>query len=548
MEENRKRHCWECLRRRLVCDSTRPACKRCLTAGTVCSGYSGVKPARLKWLAPGRVTSRSRKSKKGSTPTAESESTHVFKLKKTVIDHPQYDNPFKVVATTKSDTTVDITVDTMTESLSFVTLPHFGTTPGIHVLIQASEYYNTCIYQDLQPINELGPNPYIYLLSPAHVQIGLSVPDHLRLGMVCMTLSHRINRTRDNDPLRNVLTQNFYRYRGIVIRSLNEDINVEHKRTSNLVIAGVITLLLADVQQGASPNWRFHLEGVQKLIALRGGLRTLAASKESETLLLTFYFLAALGSTTSPASDLLMTASHLAELDFMLDRFGNDISRSRLCPPAMFAEIVKINHLRMRAATATKVQQQQQQPTLDPDLDESNDHLSQEAYAILIRIHAFSPAQWAASKPSANHDWALIGKIYQAALVLYCISSLQSLAVLPPLDRLLLDRRRANARLLRTRLAEALASPRIKRFVLWPLVVLGVEAVDGDEGMRGFVEEQLGELSRHIGTYVPLMGKAVLKSFWAADGGDKTWDVCFDRPYAFSTQLAVEMSGILPVS
>lgn len=66
MTENPKRHCWECLHRSLVCDSTKPACNRCMTAGTFCPGYGPVKPIRLTWLTPGKVKSRSRR-RKGSS-------------------------------------------------------------------------------------------------------------------------------------------------------------------------------------------------------------------------------------------------------------------------------------------------------------------------------------------------------------------------------------------------------------------------------------------------------------------------------------------------
>jgi hypothetical protein len=72
------RQCWECQRRRLVCDAGQPFCRKCHTAGVVCPGYEDKKP--LKWITPGRVTSRTRrpkpkskqetapKKKKGSPP------------------------------------------------------------------------------------------------------------------------------------------------------------------------------------------------------------------------------------------------------------------------------------------------------------------------------------------------------------------------------------------------------------------------------------------------------------------------------------------------
>lgn len=66
MVEDRKRHCWECLRRSLVCDFTRPHCTRCSTSGIACPGYGKTEPRRLKWLPPGKVTSRRQKKPVGT--------------------------------------------------------------------------------------------------------------------------------------------------------------------------------------------------------------------------------------------------------------------------------------------------------------------------------------------------------------------------------------------------------------------------------------------------------------------------------------------------
>ena len=69
-----------------------------------------------------------------------------------------------------------------------------------------------------------------------------------------MTLSHQINRTR-NEPHSNALAEKFFRYRGLAIRSLSEDISVEYKRTADIVIAGIVTLLLADVSRFSLKHW-----------------------------------------------------------------------------------------------------------------------------------------------------------------------------------------------------------------------------------------------------------------------------------------------------
>lgn len=105
---------------------------------------------------------------------------------------------------------------------------------------------NTCIYRDLSTINEFGPHPSLYLLPLSQLHRVARCPHYLTLNFVCMTLTHRINRIRNSSPCHG-LVQDFYRYRSIALRALNEDIGASHKRTGDLVLAGVINLLLSDV-------------------------------------------------------------------------------------------------------------------------------------------------------------------------------------------------------------------------------------------------------------------------------------------------------------
>lgn len=57
-----------------------------------------------------------------------------------------------------------------------------------------------------------------------------------------------MNRIR-SDPCSNhrTLAERFYLYRGAAIRSLREHLDLEGHCTSDIVIAGVVALLLADV-------------------------------------------------------------------------------------------------------------------------------------------------------------------------------------------------------------------------------------------------------------------------------------------------------------
>lgn len=79
-------------------------------------------------------------------------------------------------------------------------------------------------------------------------------PDYLQFGMVCMILSHRINRTR-SDLQSKALAEKFYLYWGLAVRSLSEHLDVEDRRTGDMVIAGILTLLLADVSRYSMKQW-----------------------------------------------------------------------------------------------------------------------------------------------------------------------------------------------------------------------------------------------------------------------------------------------------
>ena len=217
-----------------------------------------------------------------------------------------------------------------------------------------------------------------------------------------------------------------------------------------------------------------------------------------------------------------------------MESYGGGVFTFLICPPPLFSEIIKINHLRAQAAR------------FDVYATTAAAHLTREAYRILSRIDAISLDEWAESKPSSRDDWLLAGKAYQAAVTLYCISSLQSQSVLPTDSAPLSARRAADARFLETVLGEALPSPKINRYMLWPLVVLGLEAVRSGPATRRFVGNQLAEMSRFVGTHAPLAAMAVLERFWASGGS--RWDECFDRPYAFVIQIAIDMSKMKPHS
>jgi hypothetical protein len=210
----------------------------------------------------------------------------------------------------------------------------------------------------------------------------------------------------------------------------------------------------------------------------------------------------------------------------MQEHYRFTTTPTQMFPPELLAEVSKINYLRLQAQIKTEF---------------SEKDLVQEAYDILNSIEVFSPEESARSKFSSQADWMRIDTVYKSATALYCILSLQSALVLPE-NSALRAACVAHSQILLCHLPESLSSARTKRFMLWPLVLLGVEAVHSDTATRAFVSKQLPELSWSVGTSIPLTAQRVLESFWAS--GHKRWDACFDKPYPFTMQIAVDVSQV----
>lgn len=120
--------------------------------------------------------------------------------------------------------------------------------------------------------------------------------------------------------------------------------------------------------------------------------------------------------------------------------------------------------------------------------------------------------------------------VYQSAIALYCILSLKSLSILPDAPEMNSKRLTYGTHLLQgTR--KALQSPRLVKFMIWPLTIAGMEAGYRDSAIQSWIETQLAMLSRRLGTSSPLKARAVLKKYW--EKAERGWDVCFDQPNVF---------------
>jgi len=186
----------------------------------------------------------------------------------------------------------------------------------------------------------------------------------------------------------------------------------------------------------------------------------------------------------------------------------------------LFIDIIRINRLRQEVALSSFANQHQH--TLY-------------AHEILASIEAFAPGDWA--QPGEKRgDWQLIGSIYQSAIALYCIMSLQALAALPAsmeMDTI----RTIHAKHLLEELQAAGHLKQLKKIAMFPLCVLGVEAGFGDQQYnRLWIERQLESHARLLGTSSPLKARAVLRRYWRRNRPG--WNECFDESYVFLSTLS----------
>lgn len=236
--------------------------------------------------------------------------------------------------------------------------------------------------------------------------------------------------------------------------------------------------------------------------------------------------LSVVGDTTSPATEITATDADFDTLHFVVDRFGDGPFAFQLFPRALFSEILRINRLRKRSVSAEPAR-------LETGAEEANE--------ILERIEIFCPNEWSETRSSSSQDdWRLLGHLFQAAVTLYCISSMQSLSILDS-TQTLEERRHEMTQKLHQLLEQALSSEKAKRFLLWPLFVLGFEA---GEAAQPFVNEHLVDLGACLGSLSPQTAQETLQAFWRS--GESRWDACFDRPYVFTSQFAVELSRMAP--
>ncbi|KAH8883598.1 hypothetical protein GQ53DRAFT_846790 [Thozetella sp. PMI_491] len=491
VQETGSKQCWECLRRRIVCDRWQPVCNKCQLAKIVCPGYGDHKP--LTWLTPGKVLSRTRKRKSPRGAPARS---------KGQVQNEGLQPPL--------DPSQPVAVGLVPRQEQPPQISHIlELTEGTAQLFQAAAYYNAIIYPEVLE-NHLGPNMFIVPFELVH-----AISASKRHLMVAFTISHYLLRLPDGAErvASSELAIRLHHHRGEGIRALNQELGTEMGRFDDSAITSVLLLMFSDVQQFVSGNWSVHAAAIAQMIASRGGINQLVKTEtDMRPVYLSYIICVIMGNTTTPAANQMMEYSRKDIIDLFVELHAEIVYFPQFpCPLTLFCEIIHINELRHQVATAV------------PSADFGPYRLL--AREILDRIVDFDPKSWSESHEDFQPEWLVMGRLCQSTLVLYCLCSLRSLFDASSSLRM---KHRSSLFL---ELGLALESPRLRRCVMWPLVVAGMLAVEGSWIERDWVEKELCKMTQLLGIYSPLVAVVLLKRFWTS--GKTGWDECFHEPRVF---------------
>ncbi|GKT46182.1 uncharacterized protein ColSpa_06363 [Colletotrichum spaethianum] len=222
--------------------------------------------------------------------------------------------------------------------------------------------------------------------------------------------------------------------------------------------------------------------------------------------------------TTSPADDQMSPVPNFELRDLIADAYELGYYPFLPCPTELFIDIIRVNRLRFLAAHG--------------GVTSTTGSIQSEAEDLLTKIIGFSPETWSETKDKSQEDHLMMAQVYQSAVVLFGISSLESAGAILLSAGWAAVKKIHSCRLLRL-LEKTAASCVLKNCTAWPIMVAGFEAKSGKATARAFILGRLEEESRALGVYVPLAAKGVLERFYASSGN--SWDDCFDSPYALIT-------------
>lgn len=254
-DRHERQQCWECRRRRLVCDGTQPVCTKCRAARIVCPGYADKKP--LTWLAPGQVMSRNRRKK---SPNAKLPNGKLPPPRKTCNGTKRKAGGKSPAASDASDDSrsdsqeemveigrpVELRPETcdIFEAMLYCTLGPSPICLARHLFVSLFALDNGHIYPQLEQ-SQLAPSSFLFPIVLVH-----DIPPSIVHTLVSVVVGHRITQMVDDPTTSQVVKPmwtRLYRHRDIAVREITRLVSNESTRKDITTLVAVYSLLFAMV-------------------------------------------------------------------------------------------------------------------------------------------------------------------------------------------------------------------------------------------------------------------------------------------------------------
>ncbi|KFY90276.1 hypothetical protein V498_06069 [Pseudogymnoascus sp. VKM F-4517 (FW-2822)] len=407
-------------------------------------------------------------------------------------------------------------------------------------VLHAIDYYNSMISPDLVPV-ENPENPYRFSSSDVRF-----LPPTVLHNLFSIVFSHELIRRdgihSDNGSQSSVAV---YSHRGLALRSLNQDLASPETQTSDMVIACILMFTLAELQLSVCRDWDKHITGVKKIIELRGGLKNVAGrDKHLDAMLAYFMIIDVMSFTTSPRPAMAHTNSWMNDqiqyLEIIPDLYKSGVSTCFACPTELFVDIIRINQLRAAEQLETNIHQ-----------------LTTSSQDVLNHVLQFSSLKWVATYLCGQNSettsdihavepimsgWLSVAEIYHAAVTLYCLGSLSPLIGVIQSVSSISQARIASYNSIKLHLRNIFlakdGAAQMRKLLIWPLVIAGIETRKEDSSFRLFITTQLNWMSSALGTYAPIEARQFLESHWRSvdhclPSEEKPWESMFDKHFVF---------------
>ncbi|KAJ0343734.1 hypothetical protein KNSL1_010003 [Colletotrichum chrysophilum] len=532
--------CWRCRKRRLRCDSSLPSCLKCALASVSCPGYAPTRP--IAWRNPLLLTSHGivRVRENGAHEKAGLGRASVMGI---VCRAPR---------SVRSEVELRIAADAIEYSPDLV--PY--ATERSPYQISPSEIGELAEYVRKSYISIAALHRFV---SGEPAGVARVSPGTLRPAPDGSYISE-LMAAGDFESVH-------FASQAAAIRALSEELG-KHQSDQNAagagpeILLGIMLMLSSQIQYSAYAPWQAHIHGAWSLIAAQGGMEVLAKASTDlcrvlqQVAVVDIFGISTTCLTEASAKTVL---SRYASYAMIFDESMVEIANPwTLMPNGLARTINQINTLRAENLLLPSAKSR-----------------TQGLLAVLEFLDAASPDAWAAEVATnatvlltpgrlsedveTRTAWKALMTAFLNATVLYAINSLaglgetslrpvarsqQSMSSLVSREAAAYDALMSSIRVLFDQRAQrrepqdrtdppATSAGLLHKFVIWPMVVGGIQAalVRRDDEAAGYLCSGMQSIGEELGTVSMIDGARLVEKLSQAhrNGPELTsWDALFD--------------------